>query len=290
MESLENVQQYYTYYLNNGSIARTSKHFNKCSKYLKNFFKYYNFEYPLKDFSKKYHYNEDYFENIDTQAKAYFLGFVFADGGIYIRKRSDFWIEKSFTINLAEEDKYILEFFKNELGYKGPLYFREGKEFISPINNQKYKRKNQYALSISSTRFVDHLINLGLGNKKTYMDLKIPSIPKELIKDFIRGYFDGDGCFSGNSILFTSKTSSILEDFKSYFKNKFKKPFGNIRYTERNVFIWQFNKEKNLFLNYIYKDATCYLSRKYPHDQLKFRELLETPEEDNQQPSSAEMY
>jgi hypothetical protein len=286
MEPLENIQQYYTHYLDNGSIGKTSKHFHKCTKYLKRHFLHYGLKYPREDFNKKYHYNENYFQNIDTEAKAYFLGFVFADGGIYIRKRSEFWIEKSFTINLAEQDRHILEFFKKELGYEAPLHFREGKEFVSPINNRQYKRKNQYALSISSTKFVDHLINLGLGNRKTYMELKIPNIPDNLIRHFIRGFFDGDGCSSGNSILFTSKNSSILKDLQEYFKDKFKKPFGNIRYTKRNAFIWQFNTEKDLFLKYIYEDATCYLSRKYPHGQLKFREFLENPEEGNQKPSS----
>jgi len=284
MESKENVQQYYTFYVNSRSLFRTSKHFHKCSKYLKRFFLHYGFEYPLKDFNKKHTYNENYFQIIDTEAKAYFLGFIFADGSIYIRPRKNS-IEKAFRINLAEIDKHILEFFQKELGHSANLSFISGTEFTSPVNKKVYTRKNQYALSISSLTFVNHLINLGLGNRKTYMELSIPSIPEDLMPHFIRGYFDGDGCSNANCIHFTSKTKTLLLELQSYLKNKFNSSFGNIRKTKREVYIWSFTNEKKLFLNYLYQNANCYLHRKYPHDQLKSRELLETPEEDNQQPS-----
>ena len=76
MESRENVQEYYNFYVNNRSLKKTSKHFHKCGKYLKRFFIHYGFEYPLKDFNKKHTYNENYFKIIDTEAKAYFLGYI----------------------------------------------------------------------------------------------------------------------------------------------------------------------------------------------------------------------
>lgn len=284
MESKETVQQYYTFYVNNKSLLKTVKHFHKCGKSLKKFFIHYGFEYPLKDFNKKHTYNENYFEIINTEAKAYFLGFIFADGNIFIRKRK-YRVEKSFRINLAEEDKHILESLKKELNHSAKLFFIEGKKFISPINNKEYKRKNQYALYISSSVFVQHLINLGLGNRKTYMSLSIPNIPDTLMRHFIRGYFDGDGCSHGKFIYFTSKTKSLLEELQTYFRNKFNLPFGTIRKTNRDVYIWSFCTEKSVFLNYLYQNSNYYLHRKYPHGQLKQGELLETPEKDNQQPS-----
>jgi hypothetical protein len=284
MESIQTIQDYYNYYVNNRSITKTSKHFHKCTKYLKKFFIQHGFKYPLDDFNKKHTYNENYFETIDSENKAYFLGFIFADGSIYIRPRKN-TVEKSFKINLAEKDKHILEFFKQELGHSANLGFIPGKEFISPENNKTYIRQNQFVLHISSTTFVDHLLNLGLGNKKTYMELTIPSISDELMPHFIRGYFDGDGCSSGTGIHFTSKTKNFLIELQNYLKDKFNLPFGSIIKTKRNVYTWRCTAEKKLFLNYLYQNANCYLHRKYPHDQLKSRELLETPEEDNQQPS-----
>ena len=293
MESKEAVQNYYTYYLNNKSISKTSKHFKKCTKYLKKIFIHYGFEYPIKDFNKKHIYNENYFKEIDNEAKAYFLGFIFADGCVYIRKRKNSF-EKMFRINLAEQDKHILEILKKELNHSAELNFIEGKEFTSPTNNKVYKRQNQYAIYISSIDFVNNLINLGLGNRKTYMELSIPNIPKELIRHFIRGYFDGDGCKDKYSIKFTSKTKNLLLNIQTHLKNEFNLPFGSILKTSRNAYVFSFSKEKNLFLKYIYENSNYYLNRKYPHDQLKSRELLETPtpiigQEDNQQPSITEM-
>lgn len=288
MESKENVQKYYNFYVSNRSITKTSKHFNKCTKYLKRFFTHYGFKYPLENFNKKHAYNENYFEVIDTEAKAYFLGFIFADGGIYIRSRQNS-IEKSFKINLAEIDKHILEFFQQELGYSGKLKFIQGREFISPENKKKYFRQNQYVLYISSTKFVEHLLNLGLSNRKTYQELSIPNIHDDLMPHFIRGYFDGDGCSNSKGIYFTSKTKTFLKELQSYLQNKFNSSFGNIIKTKREVYLWSFTVEKQLFLNYLYQNANYYLHRKIPNDQLKSRELLETPEEDNQQPSFSVM-
>jgi hypothetical protein len=288
MESIENIREYYNFYVNNKSISKTSKHFKKCTKYLKRFFIESGFKYPLDDFNKKHTYNENYFEIIDSENKAYFLGFIFADGSINIRPRKN-TVEKSFRINLAEIDKHILEFFKKELGHSANLHFIPGKKFISPENKKTYTRQNQFALYISSTVFVDHLLNLGLGHRKTYMELSIPNIPDELMPHFIRGYFDGDGCSNNNSIHFTSKTKNFLIELQNYLKTKFNLPFGSILKTKRNVYIWSFSYEKKLFLEYLYQNSNCYLHRKYPNDQLKSRELLETPEEDNQQPSFSEM-
>lgn len=284
MESKEAVQIYHNYYVNNRSISKTAKHFHKCTKYLKRFFAHYEFNYPLEDFNKKHTYNENYFETIDSENKAYFLGFIFADGSINIRPRKN-TVEKSFKINLSEVDKHILEFFKQELGHSANLGFIPGKEFISPENKKTYIRQNQFVLFISSTVFVDHLLNLGLGKRKTYEELSIPNILDKYMPHFIRGYFDGDGCSSGNYIHFTSKTQNFLVEIQNYLRNKFNLPFGTIIKTKRNVYLWKFTLEKELFLDYLYQNANCYLHRKYPHDQLKSRELLETPEEDNQQPS-----
>lgn len=36
-------------------------------------------------------------------------------------------------------------------------------------------------------------MQIGVNFRKTF-DLKMPNIPDEMIRHFIRGYFDGDGC------------------------------------------------------------------------------------------------
>lgn len=49
---------------------------------------------------RKYSLNESYFEKIDSEEKAYFLGFLFSDGSVS---------KYSLNLSLAEVDKEILE-------------------------------------------------------------------------------------------------------------------------------------------------------------------------------------
>ena len=268
IEPIEKVQTYYEYYLESRSTATTAKKFKKCTKYLAKYFRHYGFDYPIKEFNKKNQYNSNYFENIDTEAKAYFLGFIFADGCIYVRKRKN-RIEKTFRMNLAETDKEVLLMLKKEIEFNGELYFIEGKEFTSPINNKNYTRKDQYAIFISSDEFVSNIMKWGLENRKTYMDLKLPKISDELMRHFIRGYFDGDGCIYKNSVLITNKTKTLLEDIQNHLTSKFNLPFGSIALTSRQAYIWKLTANSNIFLDYIYKDCNYFLSRKNPFGPIK---------------------
>lgn len=118
-------------------------------------------------------YNQSYFENIDTEDKAYFLGFIYADGYIATKKRN------RFSIKIHIKDSHIIE------------------SFINCINGEmipwKQKNRDIIQVSVSGKKIIIDLLNLGLHQNKTFT-LKYPDIPIELERHFIRGYFDGDGC------------------------------------------------------------------------------------------------
>lgn len=121
-------------------------------------------------------YNENYFEKIDTEDKAYFLGFIFADGCIiYDPSKYRYKIE----IKLHPKDRHILE---------SLIKFIEGEMKIWYDNNREMCQ-----VSISGKKFVSDLIKLGLTPNKTF-NLEYPKISEKLEKHFLRGYFDGDGC------------------------------------------------------------------------------------------------
>jgi len=65
--------------------------------------------------TRQYTFNEYIFENIDTEEKAYWLGFLMADGYNHESKTC-------VTLRLQEEDKEILEKFKSFLNYTGNIY------------------------------------------------------------------------------------------------------------------------------------------------------------------------
>ena len=220
-------------------------------------------EGKIKNYSeshRKNYCNDNYFDNIDTQNKAYFLGLLFADGCVHST-------QPRFLISLQEEDSYILEDFKKELEYTGILYKRT-------IDNIKHK--NQVCLEVTSVNLKNSLINLGCTPKKS-LTLKFPTeeqVPKHLQSHFIRGYFDGDGSVGG----------SIRNISNKIYVENFIQIVGSCSFIDKLVdtliFLKSFNistinqgKNKNISIKskidiikmyeYLYKNKSCFLIRKY---------------------------
>jgi hypothetical protein len=125
-----------------------------------------------KTFYRKWVLNENYFNVIDTEHKAYFLGLLYADGSVNK--------DKSITLGLNEQDLGILLEFNKELKYNKPL---------------KYSN-NMFVCVINSQKMYNDLLDKGCMERKTFK-IKFPDekiVPRHLIWHFIRGYFDGDGC------------------------------------------------------------------------------------------------
>lgn len=214
------------------------------------------------DTIRKYKLNQSYFDIIDTEEKAYFLGLLYADG-YNDEKRNRLFI------SLQEEDKEILEKFKVALDTDKPLEFKQ----LAKNDNEL---KNQYKLSICSKKISKSLSKLGCVQAKSLI-LQFPTeeqVPKELQRHFIRGYFDGDGSFSvyldnrGYKAYQANISSSIY--FSTYIKNFLKdnlaihscvsqrdknKDSGKVAIFGR-VQIYR-------FLDWLYSDSNIHLFRKY---------------------------
>jgi len=108
---------------------------------------------------------------------AYVLGFFTADGNMLRNKRGAWFISIEIT------DKDILEQIRKVLGSNHKIGIRK----------KEFPQKDSYRLQIGSKEMFDDLIKLGITpNKSKTIDL--PIIPDEYFADFVRGYFDGDGC------------------------------------------------------------------------------------------------
>lgn len=158
--------------------------------------------------ARKHHYSEDYFSVIDTEEKAYWLGFISADGCVY--KGSD---KSSYRlqINLKGSDINHLHLFQSTIGsgYK--------------IQEKKVKEHDVCLLKVNSTKMCKDLMNHGVVQRKS-LNTRLPDIPYELLKDFIRGYFDGDGCLSYSIVDDKKKWSfsiaggrEMLNDIRDFF-------------------------------------------------------------------------
>jgi hypothetical protein len=130
----------------------------------------------------RYDLNHDYFENIDSPDKAYFLGFMAADGNVFARKSTA--CAPIIKLSLKSDDEYALELFAKCISSNKPLY------------HQNIKSKNavtEYStIEIVSEKMASDLSKYGIVPRKTY-NYKMQDLSDEMMSHFIRGYFDGDG-------------------------------------------------------------------------------------------------
>lgn len=212
---------------------------------------------------KKYYFIDNYFELIDTSEKSYWLGFLFADGNVYIPNYNK-GKSKGGTveISLKQDDDYHLYNFRSDIQGDMPIRYRDIK-----LNNNLYPSCRLY---IGSIKMANDLISHGCVPNKSLI-LEFPkTIPDELLSHFIRGYIDGDGCvffkvYEKND----SFNVSLLGTYNFLMKIKDILKINNIKSSEvksckSKAFELMITGRDNLvnLYNYLYKDATRFLGRK----------------------------
>jgi intein-encoded DNA endonuclease-like protein len=195
--------------------------------------------------------DETFFQNINSEEKAYILGLWYSDGNVK---------NNLIRISLQEDDIEILEKVKNILKYTGPL----------KLKIKKGNRKKQVELAITRKCLADQLINLGCVPNKSLI-LTFPDfLSEELIQHFIRGYFDGDGSINikkekncSISITSTDMFNNVLEKLLlTQFQIKSKQYYRYKNTCTTSLMIGKTRNSLN-FLNWIYSNSTIHLNRKY---------------------------
>lgn len=200
--------------------------------------------------AKTLSFNEDYFENINTEDRAYFLGLLMADG---CNTRS------GLSIYIAEKDAAILSVFSKCINYTGTLKF---------LKKRRDTQQNQIYINLHSREFSKKLSSVGIPPKKTEI-LEFPCIDENLIHHFIRGYFDGDGSigtYNNNKVFTIAGNKSFIEKLqfiliKNCCLNKTK--IKDTKNKNIGVFSYCGNIQNNRIKEFLYKDATIYMERKY---------------------------
>lgn len=196
---------------------------------------------------------EDFFKEIDTELKAYLLGFFTADGCVYDNSR--------FGLCISAQDEYIVELFKQSIAPDS---------FVKRLQNSKgaKNRQPQLTLRISSTVVVSDLAKYGVKPRKTWSCIRLPKLDEDLTWHYIRGYFDGNGhlgirkCGKYNTlrINLTMGGSCLLQDIQTFVKA------GRL-YQPKNKNYWKLDIENIVecrdLLYKMYKNATYKLPRKY---------------------------
>lgn len=206
--------------------------------------------------NKKYTQNDNYFSKIDTPDKAYWLGFIFADG--YIRKYH-------LSIGLASKDKEHLFRFLTDMGSDSKIKDKVIKKEYKGVVKEYFSS----TIDVYSIPIYDDLLKYGLHTKKSLTLLPPENISSEYYRDFIRGYFDGDGCITNYKLC--GKNHKKIKILGTYLflewinfilsENKVSK--RKIDKQTNKIFRLQYNtKDSDAIFEFLYRNASTYLQRK----------------------------
>lgn len=215
---------------------------------------------------KKYPYYCDYhyFDNIDTEEKAYWLGFLTADGWINKNEKNNAGVT---GIELQYGDINHLKKFNKSIGGNYQITDRWRPCMISKYPDKKH---HMCVIRIFSLTMYNSLIDKGFTKDKSY-DFHIPDIRQDLIRHYLRGYFDGDGCFTFTNksfhINFITASKMLNDDIYKILDSEGFHFSESSFVTEFNTRMYRINifhhQDKINFLDWIYGDCTIYLDRKY---------------------------
>lgn len=225
-------------------------------------------KYNIKRYSKSRLYNpsmnEEYFKNIDSSNKAYFLGLIIADGNVFDDNTGR---QASISITLKEEDKYILEKFKKELNIN------------TSVNDDG---RGAYTIAVRSNKIKDDLLKYGIYERKSF-NTSLPKIQDEYMGDLIRGIIDGDGSIQAKQTNIRNRfkhsvgicgTKLLMNQIKEYLVNTIGVTNVSVyTYKSRRLSMVTWSSIEDMFklYEYLYKDSEIFLLRK----NIKFRCILE---------------
>lgn len=201
----------------------------------------------------KYHYNWDFFE-VDSEELYYFLGFVASDG--YISSNE-------IEIGLNEKDKHILERFTELICPEKPLHYKP--------------RTNSYTLKISCRNKIKRFKQFfDVTSNKKHEEISFPIIPTQYLKDFIRGYVDGDGTmdttkgYKGDKVYVGPRlrilgNPKFLQGLNEATKTFYPHKTNAINQKgKENVYVITYNfSTAKAIMEWLYDGSNIHLNRKY---------------------------
>lgn len=222
---------------------------------------------------RKYPINEDFFDVIDTEEKAYFLGFLYAAG---CNHKDVNYISLSLDIS----DREILEKLVVLIYKEKPLCH------VKISDRTKEKKGITSYFTINSKHICKQLEKLGCMQAKTFL-IEYPNwMPEDLHRHFIRGYFDGDGGLNintkkwqGSSLKITS-THQFITRIKELIESQIDIHFSYYKAKNSDVYDIAISGDRTVrnMLEWMYDHATIYMKRKYD----LYLKLLEEIEKTNE--------
>lgn len=246
-----------TLHLNGKSVTNISTELkytkNLITQVLKKEGVYRGYKESMIAYSKQNKLNSDFFNVIDTEQKAYWLGFIYADGNI---NKDLTMLSIGLKIDDIEHLKLLGDIFHTEV----KIYKQKAYKTMPDRLTASLRVTNRYLCL--------QLVSKGILPRKSYIDnIEVfKYVPDNLIRHFIRGFFDGDGCisntrwkaltFCNNSVSFLSTIALILERSLGITGTLMSKSsYSRLTYGSKC--------KLSEIKDFLYKDSTIFLERKY---------------------------
>ena len=200
---------------------------------------------------------EHFFQEINEEAKAYFLGLLISDGNVF---KDNTGRQASISITLDLKDEYMLEKFK---------------EVLQANTSVGHDGRGCGQIAVRSNIMAEDLAKYGVVPRKSY-NTYLPLISKEMMPHLIRGIFDGDGSIMAkpnpsndghnrflHSISFCG-THQLMEDISNYILENLRIKTAVYDYKDRNLSELKIQNINNIakFGYWIYRNSTIFLNRK----------------------------
>lgn len=200
---------------------------------------------------------EHFFQEINEEAKAYFLGLLISDGNVF---KDNTGRQASISITLDLKDEYMLEKFK---------------EVLQANTSVGHDGRGCGQIAVRSNIMAEDLAKYGVVPRKSY-NTYLPLISKEMMPHLIRGIFDGDGSIMAkpnpsndghnrflHSISFCG-THQLMEDISNYILENLGIKTTVYDYKDRNLSELKIQNIDNIakFGYWIYRNSTIFLNRK----------------------------
>ena len=195
----------------------------------------------------------DYFHEIDSYDKAYFLGLLITDGCVLE--------DNSVSITLKESDSEILEVFRTKINNENPLYINDRRRYGSHEREATFKFKSRQT-QIDLARY-------GVVYRKTFITF-FPFLlgHPDMMRHMIRGLIDGDGWISykSHSIGICSASYEFIYWFREFMCGVLDiiKPTIVVQHETLYTVVWHSKHDIYAIGKFIYvgkKD--CFLKRKF---------------------------
>lgn len=198
---------------------------------------------------------ENFFDEIDTEEKAYFLGLMISDGNVF---NDETGRQASISITLDSNDKYILEAFRSALGANTSV---------------AHDGRGCSQIAVRSNKMAETLAGYGVVPRKSHITYLPLNIPKDKFSHLIRGIFDGDGSIQahqhGTHFLHSFSfcgSHRLMQDIVDFLQEHLSLVGAISVYDykdkELSDFKLQTIQDMYTFGEWMYKDASIYLKRK----------------------------